>query len=277
MRLRNMTIYSHCSTMLMIARVLQMPKISWCFISSLFGSVLKEKKLFLQSFSALYSHFCWNHFSFGFLLRTSPYVTFVVFVVIFIYIIVKCSLYLGILLHLGFVLLRAYHTNKKNTTKKRGLWLLPLPLSLMLLMTLPSIYLQNERNASSSAKMLQKTPLDQRSERYIGNFQVERTKKTSKKYAQRVLNFNEWCSHNEITNDTSMHTDYMSFNRFKSNKHSVAELTTGAHAQLTHTTRFRTSESNCDRLYYFLSSRVFFLVHFFSLHSVLTLLHWFQK
>lgn len=130
-------------------------------------------------------------------------------------------------------------------------------------MTLPSIYLQNERNASSSAKMLQKTPLDQRSERYIGNFQVERTKKTSKKYAQRVLNFNEWCSHNEITNDTSMHTDYMSFNRFKSNKHSVAELTTGAHAQLTHTTRFRTSESNCDRLYYFLSSRVFFSRSFF--------------
>lgn len=123
----------------------------------------------------------------------------------------------------------------------------------MLLMTLPSIYLQNERNASSSAKMLQKTPLDQRSERYIGNFQVERTKKTSKKYAQRVLNSNEWCSHNEITNDTSMHTDYMSFNRFKSNKYSVTELTTGSHAQLTHTTRFRTSESNCDRLDFFLS------------------------
>lgn len=121
MRLRNMTIYSHCSTMLMIARVLQMPKISWCFISSLFGSVLKEKKLFLQSFSALYSHFCWNHFSFGFLLRTSPYVTFVVFVVIFIYIIVKYSLYLGILLHLGFVLLRAYHTRKKKYHQKEGL------------------------------------------------------------------------------------------------------------------------------------------------------------
>lgn len=77
-----------------------------------------KKKLFLQSFSALYSHFCWNHFSFGFLLRTSPYVTFVVFVVIFIYIIVKYSLYSGILLHLGFVLLRAYHTEKKIPPKR---------------------------------------------------------------------------------------------------------------------------------------------------------------
>lgn len=54
-----------------------------------------------------------------FLLRTSPYVTFVVFVVIFIYIIVKYSLYLGtILLHLGFVLMHAYHT--KKIPSKRG-------------------------------------------------------------------------------------------------------------------------------------------------------------
>lgn len=127
----------------------------------------------------------------------------------------------------------------------------------MLLMTFHRFIYRMSETHPAVPKCCKKTPLDQRSERYIGNFQVERTKKTSKKYAQRVLNSNEWCSHNEITNDTSMHTDYMSFNRFKSNKHSVAELTTGAHAQLTHTTRFRTSESNCDRLYYFLFSRFF--------------------